>query len=204
MKLKRLMVGLAVAGSIGYVGYAYAAGLWPTFPIVGSATYCAGASSSVTGTIIGLVTGCPNQVPAGPTILTGNEKIPADTGLASGINPQTVLITPASLNALPVTVLGVGGANPAGISASNTQGGIIYNSIGTITAANISLPPTPIDGQQYAVNANHTITTLSVAATSLTTQSVSNTPTSLTASVSVAQGYRFMWSAANATWFRLQ
>src|SRR5271157_4241487 len=55
---------------------AYAAGLFPGFPIVGGASYSAG-----------LVT-----VPAGPTAITVGTVIPADTGLSQGQNPATVLI----------------------------------------------------------------------------------------------------------------
>src|SRR4051812_2770544 len=143
MKRSRLMVGLAVAGSIGYVTFAYAAGLWNGYPIVGGATYCAGTSNSATGTIIGAITGCPNTVAAGPTALTGSEKIPADTGLASGINPQTVVVTPAALHALPYSFVTVTGTNPSNFSATNVQGGVIWESVGTITAANVSLPTSP-------------------------------------------------------------
>src|ERR1035437_3249407 len=89
---RKIIVSLAFMGTIGISTLAFAAGLWPDMPIVGGATYCAGASQSATGSIIGLVTGCPNQVPAGPTIVTGNELIPADTDLAGGASPPTVLI----------------------------------------------------------------------------------------------------------------
>src|ERR1039458_6101694 len=116
---RKIIVALALAGTIG-IGTAYAAGLWPDMPVVGGATYCAGTSSSATGTIIGLVTGCPNQVPAGPTIVTGNEQIPADTRLAGGAAPQTVLIPMASLNALPIQVVSASSVNPPWVGASNT------------------------------------------------------------------------------------
>ena len=205
MKLSKLaMVGLAV-GSIGYVTYAFAAGLWPNFPIVGGATYCAGSSSSATGSIIGLVTGCPNQVPAGPAALTGTEHFPADTGLASGINPQTVLVTPASLNALPNTYVTVLHASPANLSATNLQGCVIYLATETITALNVSLPPSPIEGQQFCLNANFTITTLVVGAANQATQTLNaGNPTVLTASTTVPQGYRWVWRNSTNSWFRLQ
>src|ERR1017187_7786730 len=111
---RKIIVALALAGTIG-IGTAYAAGLWPDMPIIGGATYCAGNTQSATGTIIGAITGCPNQVPAGPTIVTGSEQIPADTRLAGGSAPQTVLIPMASLNALPITFITVSRSSPAGI-----------------------------------------------------------------------------------------
>lgn len=200
---RKIIVSLAFMGTIGLSTIAYAAGLWPTLPIVGGATYCAGTSSSATGTIIGLVTGCPNQVPAGPTIVTGNEQIPADTRLSGGAAPQTVLVPMASLNALPLTFVTVTSSSPATVTAANTSGGVCYNATGTITSANITLPLAPIDGQQYQVCANYTITTLTVAAAAGSTLSVT-TPTVLTASTTVSQGYTFIYNLASTKWFRLR
>ena len=205
MKLSRLaMVGLAV-GSICYVTYAYAAGLFPNFPVVGGATYCAGSSSSATGTIIGLVTGCPNQVPAGPTVVTGNEQIPADTRLSSGANPQTVLIGLASLNSLPLTFLTVGGVNPTAFTAANNSGGVVYDSVGTITSAQVGLPINPIQGQQYRISTNHAITTLIVSATAAT-QTILNAPTTLTLTPgnNGPIGFLYVWDGASFAWYRLQ
>ena len=196
---RKIIVALALAGSITT---AYAAGLFPDFPVVGSPTYCAGSSNSATGTIIGLVTGCPSQVPAGPSIVTGNEQIPADTRLASGANPQTVLIPMASLNALPITFQTVTTTSPA-ISASNLSGGEFFHSTVTITAANVTLPPGPIDGQQYGISTDQKITTLSVSAGALTLGN-SGAVTSLSPTVAAGTvGIRYVYNAALSTWFRL-
>jgi hypothetical protein len=199
MKLKHL--GLAAAGLIAITTGAYAAGLWPDFPVVGGATYCAGSSQSATGTIIGAITGCPNQVPAGPTIVTGNEQIPADTRLSGGAAPQTVLIPMASLNALPIQVVTVT-ASPT-LSAANNSGGVCFTYSTTITAANITLPLAPIDGQQYVVCADHTITTLVVAAAAGASLAAT-TPTVLTASTTVPQGYTFLYNAALTKWIKMR
>lgn len=202
MKLKHL--GLAAAGLLSVVTIAYAGGLWPDFPIVGGATYCSGTSASATGTIIGVVTGCPNQVAAGPTIVTGNELIPADTKLASGAVPQTVLVPMASLNALPITFVTVT-LPPAGISAANTSGGTFYHSTVTITSANITLPQAPIDGQQYIVAADQKITTPSISAGALTLGNQGATPIISPTNLAVAGlGARYIYNAALSTWFRLQ
>lgn len=209
MKLSKLLVGLAVAGSIG-IGAAYSAGMFPDYPVVGGATYCAGSSSSATGSIIGAVTGCPNQVPAGPTIVTGNEQIPADTRLSSGANPQTVLVPMASLNALPITVqsvnLNVAGATA--VSAANNSGGLVYLVTGGaslgITQANITLPANPIDGQQYAISSNRTLTVLTVTAGGTNTIAANTNPTVMTASLTVPQGYRFIFNLASTSWLRIQ
>src|SRR5262245_32904679 len=88
-----LAAGLCVAAA----ATAFAAGLFPNFPIVGGAAYCGGYSTGVAGQV------CTVNVPAGPTALTGNELIPADTQLSQGQAPQTVLLTPRSLNGAPIT-----------------------------------------------------------------------------------------------------
>lgn len=72
----------------------YAAGLFPGFPIVGGVSYC---SSQSTAGVPGTAAVCNVTVPAGPSSITGLELIPADTGLASGQQPQTVLIPTSML-----------------------------------------------------------------------------------------------------------
>src|ERR1017187_8074013 len=100
MKLTR-MTGLVAVALAAAMSIAYAAGLFPGIPIVGGASYC---TSFVVSPLTGAATTTCNspQTPAGPSVLTGSELIPADTGLAQGQAPQTVLITPMSLNAAPI------------------------------------------------------------------------------------------------------
>ena len=122
--LRSAAVGLTALAAIS--AGAFAAGYFPGFPIVGQPTYCASISGigntagtgqpSITGTPgqfgqgnpnggigAGANTGgnfnavCNNFVPAGPTGLTGNELIPADTNLPNGQQPQTVYIPTALL-----------------------------------------------------------------------------------------------------------
>jgi hypothetical protein len=91
-----LAVGLLAAVSTA----AIAAGNYFTYPIVGSPAFC--ASSNPNSPAVGGVTGqqgtlnCVQTVPAGPSALTGNELIPADTGQTGSSPPQTVTI-PSSL-----------------------------------------------------------------------------------------------------------
>ena len=212
MKLTRLAsVGLAGAGLIGFSLFAYAAGIFPDYPVVGGATYCAGNTQSVSGTYTGSQTGCPNQVPAGPSIVTGNEQIAADTRLANGVAPQTVLIGLASLNSLPITVqtaaTSISSLTGNVLSAANTSGGVYLVGLLTGTAAvsalNVTLPTAPIDGQQFAIGSNVTINALSVTASLPASVSVSNTPTVLTRSTTSTYGYRFMYNASGNIWLRL-
>lgn len=191
--LKKII--LALSALLLTTSLAVAQGLWNNFPIVGGDSYSCG---SVNG-----VSNC--TVPAGPTALTGNEEIPADTNLSGGRTPQTVLVKPASLNALPLTFVTVTTA-PAGISASNVQGGVVYTSAATITAANITLPSSAIHGQQFLISSNRTITTLNVQAASGDSLATNTAPTVLTASLTVPQGYRFVCNKTSGAcvWNRLQ
>jgi hypothetical protein len=192
--MKRLALGLAAL--VAVVGIAVAAGQFPGYPIVGGASYCGGFSTGTTGQV------CTVTVPAGPSVVTGNEHIPADTGLPSGQQPQTVVLGMASLNALPLTVATVVSAATTTLTSTNTTGGYILKSTGTMTSVTINLPPAPIDGQQFALSGNFGVTTLAMAATSPAT--VSNSPTAMTVSTTASYGYRFAYSAANTIWYRLQ
>lgn len=110
-RLGSLGIGL-LAAAIAGSSIAYAAGLFPGFPIVGGASYCNGVSgtgsgtgSSTFSTTPGAQFGqgqvgqsgtfanpCISTVSAGPPVQTGMELVPADTQLASGQQPQTVLL----------------------------------------------------------------------------------------------------------------
>lgn len=107
---------------------AYSAGLFPGFPIVGGSAYCTSVSGigntagtgqpSITGTPGQFGQGFPNQggstgnfasncnvvAPAGPATTTGQELIPADTGLPNGQQPQTVLIPNSYLGPLNLKI----------------------------------------------------------------------------------------------------
>lgn len=90
--LRSLAVGLAALAAVSTA--ALAAGLFPGFPVVGGPSYC---SSQSTSGVPGTAATCNVTVPAGPLSITGNELIPADTQLASGQQPQTVLIPTSML-----------------------------------------------------------------------------------------------------------
>jgi hypothetical protein len=84
--MKKTKFGLAAGALALSSTLAWAAGLFPGFPIVGNSGYCASFVNGV----------CTQTIPAGPSGLTGSELIPADTGLPNGQSPQTVSI-PTSL-----------------------------------------------------------------------------------------------------------
>lgn len=192
---------MALAGVCLIATPLFAAGMFQGYPVVGGAATCVNfATNPTTGAVLTTCNG--PAVPAGPSIVTGNELIPADTQLTQGIPPATVRIPMAALNALPITFATVTTTAPTTV-ATATMGGICYNSAATITSATITLPVAPIDGQQFAVCSNQTITTLSVSA-GAGASLAATTPTVLTASTTAPQGYRWLYNAALTKWFRLQ
>ncbi len=126
-----------------------------------------------------------------------------DTNASQGQSPQTVKAGLASFNALPISVVVVT-TPPAGISATNANGGVLYTSSTTITSAGITLPLNPIDKEQYRVSSNQTITTLVITAPAGTSMGANSNPTVLTASTTAPQGYTFMYNLADTKWYRLQ
>ncbi len=177
----------------------FAAGLFPGFPIVGGASYC---SSQSTSGVPGTTAACNVTVPAGPTILTGNELIPADTALPSGQQPQTVLLSMASIGSGPYQYVAPADAASTTVLATTRQ--LILDPAGTLTTSTIVLPPATalIDNQKFSVSSSKTITGLTVTAGSGTT--VSNAPTALTISTTGSYGYSWLYRSANTTWYRTQ
>lgn len=199
--MTKLKIGLAGFALIAFASFASAQmGLWNNFPIIGGSSYCSATGNNGV---------CTNTVPAGPA-LTGSETVPANTNLSGGRSPQTALLNMSAFNANPLTFQTVTiptDATAAPISASNLSGGVVYTSTGTITSANITLPANPFQGQQYRVSSNRTITTLSVAAAAGDSMATNTTPTVLTASTTVPNGYTFVCDKAGGTactWHRLQ
>lgn len=94
--MKRLALGAAAL--VAAVGIAAAAGQFPNYPTVGSSSYCGGFSTGTNGQV------CVVTVPAGPSSTTGDELIPADTGLPNGQQPQTVTIPNSYLGPLNLKV----------------------------------------------------------------------------------------------------
>jgi hypothetical protein len=164
----------------------YAAGLWESLPIVGGAARTVG---SVT-------------VPAGPTVVTGAEIIPADTGVTAGGGPATVGIPLRAIGAAPLTYNLCAGAVCGTVTLANNSGGVLFDYTTTITSATVQLPPAPIDGQRVVIASAFTITGLTVLPGAGTTLAVT-TPTILTASTTVPQGYEYQYVASTLKWYRI-
>lgn len=199
--MKRTRIAL-VAGLSLLATTAIGAGLFSDYPLVGGAAYC---TSFVMNPLTGAVTTTCNgpTVPAGPTAVTGSEVIAADTQLSGGRQPQTVLMSMRALNAAPITYNLCAAAACGSITVGNNSGGVLLDYSTTIDSATIVTPASPMDGQRFKVSANFTVTTFAVTANTGQTLSVT-TPTVLTASATVPQGYEFMYVASTAKWYKLQ
>lgn len=195
MKRKFLMA----LGVLALIATPVLAGLWPNFPIVGGAAYC---SSTNTAGVPGTAAVCTTTTQAGPTIVTGLETVPADTNLTQGRQPQTVRLTLASFNALPLAYsTGSSSANNT-IVTSAVDGGVIIVGSAALSPVTLTLPPSPIDGQQFRLSSTQNAASLTVQGAGSAT--VSNAPTAITTSTTGAYGYLFRYRASNTTWYRLQ
>jgi hypothetical protein len=165
------------------------------FPIVGGGSYCASYGNAGV---------CNFTVGAGPTSVTGNETIVANTNLANGQNPQTVLMTLASLGALPYQYLAItttGGST----TVLPTSGTLLLDPTGTVAAWTVVLPASTAlaDGQIIRVTSSQTITSLTVTAGAGTT--IAGTAVSaLTPSGTSSTGYEYIYDQPLTKWYRVQ
>lgn len=196
-KTKRaLLLALCIAVPLSA---AYAAGLWPTLPLVGGAAVCSSTSTGVSGQV------CTTTTPAGPSIVTGSETIPADTNLSQGRSPQSVRMPMAALNALPLTydTITLVKAGYTATAVSTDGGVIVVNSVALTGTFTVLFPPSPIDGQQFRISATNNLNALSP--TGVSGASISNGPTALTATTAGGpMGFNFRYRSSNATWYRIQ
>src|ERR1700740_1650075 len=99
LKLKAMGLGAVLAGSLSVA--AFAGGIFQGYPVLSSASFCGSTNSQSPSTTVPgtLPSGsvCTETVPAGPTSMTGNELVAADTGLANGGVPQTIRIPTSAL-----------------------------------------------------------------------------------------------------------
>lgn len=193
--LKKILAAASVAIGVSFAGLALAA-MFQFFPIVGGSSYCGSTVNNV----------CVQTVPAGPTALTGNETIPADTNLASGRMPQTVLIKPGTLGAGPTTyVVPLTGESA---TITNTTRRLNINPAGTIAAYTVVFPAattlTQADGQLFGFCTTQIVTSLTVTAGAGTT--VLNAPTAMLVPVATGAASCVEWQyrLSNTTWYRVQ
>ena len=194
MRLRPLLISISAV--LATASLAYASGNYSSLPIVGGASFCNAQSTFSGGQ------GCQQTIPAGPPSVTGMELVPADTNTGGEAPPQTVVMSMRSLNAAPITYNLCAAAACGTVVVGNNSGGVLFDYTGTITSATVTLPASPMDGQMIIVASPYTITSLTVGANTGQTLAVT-TPTVLTASTTVPQGYKFMYVASNAKWYRI-
>lgn len=198
-------LGLAALFLIGSIGAALAQA-FPAYPTVGvpADTECLQYGNGGV---------CNQYRPAGPSAITGNETIPADTNLTGGQNPQTVRIDINSLGVGATTVNTTTGTgqNPV---VTNGVSNYIYAGAGTATFATFTLPSTPTNGQRLCIyNAGSGILTLTsvvvgtvgqvfvqgAAPTSIPVQVASGAQATVTNA-----GVCWQYQTSNTTWYRIQ
>lgn len=214
---KSKLRALAVAAIVALVAIpvAYAAGYFPGWPVVGGQSYCSSVSGTGTGTGSSTFptspgaafgqgqagqsgqfgTSCNVTVPAGPTNLPSTSTFAADTGLASGQQPQTVLVPAVMTGAVAQDAAPLTGATIT-LGAGVSQ--LVLDPAGTIAALTIVLPTAAqlIDGQELKVSSTQTITTLTVTAGANTTI-VATATTTLGATTAPLD---LIYHAASAKW----
>lgn len=110
--------------------------MWGNLPIVGGSSYC---FSTVNGT-------CVSTIPAGPTVITGNETFPLDTNLTQGQSPQTAKVGTTTLTNY---IRGSGLLYSTGVPVAGAAG------TAEQTLATYSIPAsTLISGRQIRVRAS--------------------------------------------------
>lgn len=197
--LKFRILAVAAALALLFVAPVAIAGFWNnSWPIISGASYCAGYSTGTTGQV------CVTTVPAGPTVVTGNELIPVDTALSSGQSPQSALMK----------VLSIGGGatqysaplTGTTTTVANTTRQVIIEPAGTIAAHTITLPTAAslTDGQRLGFCTTQIVTALTVTAGSGTT--VMNAPTAMLVPVATgaASCVEWIYVTAHTKWYRVQ
>ncbi len=194
MKLTRF--GLGLVALVAATAIAHAEGMFSKLPIVSGSQFCA--------LYAGDGTTCAGYVPAGPTTVTGNELIPADTKLSNGASPQTVNLKPASMGFGPTQYSTPVTTNSITILSATRQG--VVEPAGTIAALTLVTPAASamVDGQRIGFCTTQIISTLTV--TAGTGVTVKNAPTAMLVPVATgaASCVEWMYVASQTALYRVQ
>lgn len=217
--MKRLRTIAVVGALLAIVAspFAWAAGLWFGLPVVGGASYCAGATATGVGLPGGGTTSCNTTAPAGPADLTGNELIPADanTGGTPGVpgagttgSPQSVYIPVPSAASGAWLLTSANGLSTISISTPIGVTNLVVNATGTLTALNIAPPPGALDGQVWRFGVNNIVTTVTLqtpsnGATFDTQGKVTALATAAAGIATNAAGYAYVFQSSTNKWWRL-
>jgi hypothetical protein len=83
------------------------------------------------------------------------------------------------------------------ITIANNTSTLILNPAGTLATGTITMPATPIDGQEVQITSSQTVTACTFSPNA--SQTISNAPTTLVAGV----GNKFIYHLAGTNWYRL-
>ena len=193
--MKRVII--AALGLVACSVIAIGAGVFNGYPIVGGAATCVNFNTNpLTGAVLTTCNG--PSVPAGPTGITGNELVPADTNLAQGINPATVRIgTTLLASGSQYRAVPTAGAS---FTIPDNVTNYVMIPAGTLATLTLTMPPNPVFGQVQRITSSATITALTLTANA--GQTISNAPTAITVSTTAPYGYAFVY--LGTTWYRLQ
>ena len=196
MKLKKII--LAATLLIGGAAAALAAGAFSNYPGVG-------VTANTNCTSYGNNGVCNQYQPAGPSTLTGNETVPADTniqGAGSNANPAT-LVFPTKLfgNSYGANVVSTTTGTTASVVIANGVLNQIYAGSAGATYTAVTLPSAPIANQTVCiVNSSASTLTLTAvnAATGYTINGTFANPATLTT------GLTACWSliGSGTVWYR--
>jgi hypothetical protein len=194
MKLTRLGLGLAALVAVSLP--AFATGMFSNLPVIGSAAYCVLFSGDGAT--------CVGFEPAGPTIVTGNERIPADTVLPNGNQPQTVRIPLASLGTGPYQYNAP--LTGASITVLPTSRRLMLEPAGTIAALTVVFPAATllVDNQTVGLCSTQVITTLTMTAGTGTTILNPLTATLLPLATGAAVCGEWVYRQSNTSFYRVQ
>lgn len=207
-----LIAVLSIVGST----LAWAAGMWSTLPVAGSASFCGsnvsgvglpngqgpygvvpgstqGTSSGICGQTIPAGTGAPGS---GTPAFTGAESFPFDTHLAGGASPQTEVAATCQISGGSYTIVSQN-AGTAALPNQNCYDIITDGNNATISSLTLTMPAAPLDGQQLHIATTVAITTLTI--NGAVGQTVVGAPTSASGAGAVAA---FIYDAQNTTWYR--
>lgn len=86
------------------------------------------------------------------------------------------------------------------ITIANNIKTLILNPAGILATGIVTMPTTPVDGQEIIINSTQTITALTVSPNA--GQNIKNAPTTLVPSLTGSYGYMWVYDTATATWYR--
>lgn len=190
--------GYVALSLLALLGVAVAGGAFQGYPLVG------GLGTTCLSTGNGGV--CNQFWPAGPSVVTGNETIPADTnvqGAGSSGNPSTVAIPLAAIGVGPYSyeapLTGVSFTVPA------TTRNLIIEPAGTIATHTVVLPAATalVDNQTFGLCSTQIITALTITPGTGTTVSNTMTATIVPAATGAAACGEWIYRQANTNWYRI-